>query len=85
MICDRDGVPKLIQRMAYLYGGMYFVVDFFNGRSKRFVAEQLCPSIGLCQEVPTPMQWLEAENTVELLVLKYYRKMFPEFSLRVVK
>ena len=81
MICDKDGVPKLVQRLAYRYDGMYFDVDFFNGKTIRFAAEQLCPSIGLCQDAPKRMQWLEAENTVELFALKNYRMLFPELTV----
>ena len=85
MICDRDGVPELIQGMRYHYGGMYFDVQFFNGQERRFIAEQVCPSIGLEQSMPTPMQWLEVEQNIGLFVAKHYRELFPKLAVRAVK
>jgi len=71
--------------MQYLYGGMYFDVEFFNGQKRRFIAEQVCPSIGLEQHEPTRMQWLEAEQNVGLFVIKHYRELFPKLVVRAVK
>lgn len=85
MICDKEGVPELIQRMRYLYESMAFEVKFFNGREVKFGAEFFCPTIGLSQPEPTRMQWLEAEDRITRYVAGNYRKLFPDLGLRVIK
>ena len=70
----------LIQKMRYNYGGMWFEVNFFNGKERRFSTDHVCPSIDLMQGEPTRMQWLEAENNIEKFVLEHYLELFPECS-----
>lgn len=85
MICDKEGVPLLIQGMKYLYSSMTFEVRFFNGRKVEFGTEFFCPTLELLAREPTRMQWLEAEDRITRYVEQNYRKLFPEFTLHVVK
>lgn len=77
ILCDREGVPLLIQRLSYIYSHMLFEVFFFNSKTKRLSAEHICPSIDLMQRKPSRMQWLEAENRINKLTILHWREWFP--------
>jgi hypothetical protein len=83
LICDKEDVPELIQRLRYRYSDMMFDIDLFNGKSISYCAEVLCQSIGLMQRVPSKMQMLEAQNNAEKLILREWTRYFP--YLRQVK
>lgn len=77
ILCDREGVPLLIQRLEYIYSHMLFEVFFFNNKKKRLPAEYICPSIDLMQHMPSRMPWLEAENRINKLAILHWREWFP--------
>lgn len=77
MICDLSGVPLLVQNIIYRYGDMTFEVLFFNGRTVRFLEEDISGNIGLCQKEPTRMQMLEVENNIGKASLTEWAKWFP--------
>lgn len=82
LICDTDGVPRLVQRMRYWSVDMTVEVVFFNEKAIRFTSEALGDCVGLMQTEPTTMQWLQMENEVIMLSLKNWKKWFPH--LRIV-
>ena len=82
--CDAEGVPCLIQWMRYHRGSMQIEARFFNGESILFVTEIVCPDIELLAKWPTPAQWDEAENTINLMAEKNWREWFPYNHLRSV-
>jgi len=75
MICDEEGIPKLIQKIRYMYGGMWFEVLFFNGKTRLFSSDDVCPSLGLLSH-PDKMQMLEAQNNIEKFALKFWQNLF---------
>jgi len=75
MICDKDGIPELIQRLVYLQGTMMFEVLLFNGETLLLTAEHVCPYIDIMQLRPTKMQWLEAENNITKFALSNWAEL----------
>ena len=57
---------------------MSFLVTFFNGMSRYFASDFVCPSIGLMQPNISNMQMLEAENTITILSSKYFSEWVKE-------
>ena len=75
LICDKEGVPELIQALRYCPGDMSFEVSFFNGRTFRCYSEWVCPSIELMTMVPSKIQYLEAENTITNYALENWAEI----------
>lgn len=63
--------------MRYYPMSMGFVVLFFNDKSMLFMSEDLCDSIDILASQPTRMQWLQAENAINVLAIKHWKKWFP--------
>ena len=80
LLCDEDGVPILIQRLRYIYTGMWFEATFFNGETMLFCSDQVCRSVGLMGR-PDRMQMLEAENNINKLAELNWGKWFPHLTL----
>jgi len=76
LICDRDGVPLLIQRIVYVNSSMHFRVYFFNGYTVNFTTDRICPSVGLMQAEPDNMQMLEARNNIKKLASENWKEWF---------
>lgn len=83
---DREGVPCLVQRMKFWYGDMTIEILFFNGKTHSFPVELFDgePGVGLLQQFPTRMQWLEIENNVNKMAEKRFTQWFPEDRFRLV-
>ena len=65
-LVDKDGVPRLVQRIKYRYSDMAFEVTLFDGRIAVMGAEDLSPTVGLLTFHPNHEQmqdaWIAAER-----------------------
>jgi hypothetical protein len=75
LICDKEGVPLLIQKLKYLYSLMVFEVTLFNSKEIEVTAELVSPTVELLQSSPTHMQWLEAENNITKYLLLNWKTL----------
>jgi len=73
MVCDKDDVPLLVQHLHYMPGDMTIMVTFFNGLVKVFCTEFVCPSVDIIQFNMTRMQFLEAENNLNILATRDWK------------
>lgn len=73
--CDSEGVPLLIQHLRYMAGSMTFIVDFFDGMEMEFTTDDVCPDVGLMQFKITKMQYLQAENAITKLALRFWKEL----------
>ena len=89
LLCDKDGVPLLIQRLIYRYGASIFEATFFNGKKKRFTTDYLGVMVSITAMDATNMQYLEAENQIAIHAIMNWRKWFtrkperPDFTARI--
>jgi len=65
LLCDPDGVPRLVQNIKYRYGSMTVLVTYFDGRLKEIPVEVLTDSVGLLDKSLSTMQYLEIEAALE--------------------
>ena len=72
-----DDTPPIISSMKYMPSGMWFEVVFFNGGNKLFSTDDVCDNIDILASNPSRMQWLQAENTINKLAEKHWKKWFP--------
>jgi len=70
MLCDKDGVPQLIQEFRYDYSRMQFDVVFFDGTRDSFHARRVCPHMGICQRAPTRHQKHQVMAAIERIFLE---------------
>lgn len=77
LLCDNEGVPLLVQRMSYHRSDMMLYVLLFNNKWFRFTIESLVPSVGLMQYRLTRMQELEAEQRINEIAEREWKKWFP--------
>ena len=72
LICDKDGVPELVQNIRFKGGAMLFEVELFNGKFAEFTPEMCGVDIDIMNPSPRHLQWLQAENFITKYVLRNF-------------
>lgn len=67
-LCDKNGIPQMIQRFRYHYGNFSFEATLFDGTRIELDAGNLVPSLALTSHTPTRMQFLEALNAATVFL-----------------
>lgn len=69
VLCDEQGVPRLIQEFKYKYESMIFEFSLFNGYKSAIPAEALTDNIDIMDREPSRMAELEAINNLTNYIL----------------
>lgn len=77
-LIDKDGVPRLIQKVKYVRKTMLFEFMLFDGRVLPLPSEMVSPTVGMMQFSPSHEQMQDAYIEADRFLSKYMMtRLFP--------